>query len=282
MEAVESRTPCTQALGTTPLSIIRIPLLSRRISSWSRPWSSTSPPPATENALLEELADRDPELAASLKEKLFTIDVIFRIPDQELEARIEAVNPDESVINVCEGTGCIALGSTELCAALEQQIREKKLEKRVRLRRTGCHGFCEKGPVVVIQPEKIFYAGLRAEDVGEILDKTILGGELIDRLLYVDPQTHQKIPLEREIPFYSLQTRTLLLGNQLVDSTKLEDYLATGGYDAVAKVLKKHFGNGMKKRVRRDITTVQCPDCGGRLEHKEGCVLCPSCGFSKC
>ena len=152
----------------------------------------------------------------------------------------EAVDPDESIITVCGGTGCTALGSAQVCDAFEKQIREKKLGGKVRLKRTGCHGFCEKGPVVVILPEKIFYAGIEAEDVPEILTETVLGGKLIDRLLYVDPISGKKIAYEHEVPFYARQQRNVFRYNGKIDPVSIEDYVTAGGYEAFATAVDKY------------------------------------------
>ncbi len=151
-----------------------------------------------------------------------------------------AVDPDESIITVCGGTGCTALGSALVCDAFEKQIREKKLEGKVRLKRTGCHGFCEKGPVVVILPQKVFYAGIAAEDVEEILDKTVLDGELIGRLLYVDPISGKKVAYEHEVPFYGRQQRNVFRYNGKIDPVSIEDYITAGGYEAFATALDKY------------------------------------------
>ena len=149
-------------------------------------------------------------------------------------ARRDSIKP---WIGVCGGTSCSASSARPLRDALQEAIAKNRLTRKVGLRLTGCHGFCEHGPMVVISPDGICYEKVKPEDAAEIVEETAVKHDTIDRLLYVDPQTNQKVPLEREIPFYSRQTRRLLLGNQLVDSTKIEDYLATGGYDALAKVL---------------------------------------------
>jgi NADH-quinone oxidoreductase subunit F len=143
----------------------------------------------------------------------------------------------KSWISVCGGTSCSASNARPLREALQKAITENRLSRKVGLRLTGCHGFCEHGPMVVIAPDGICYEKVKPDDAEEIVQKTVVQHDTIDRLLYVDPQTHQKVALEKEIPFYSRQSRTLLLGNQLVDSTKIDDYLATGGYGALAKVL---------------------------------------------
>jgi NADH-quinone oxidoreductase subunit F len=156
---------------------------------------------------------------------------------QLLEA---AVDSAESVVTICTGTGCTALGSAQVYEAFEQQIQKQKLTGRVRLKRTGCHGFCEKGPVVVILPRQFFYPGVQAEDVEEILTKTVLGGETIDRLLYVDPASGKKVAYEHEVPFYAGQQRNVFRYNGKIDPVSIEDYVTAGGYGALAKALRDY------------------------------------------
>ncbi len=142
-------------------------------------------------------------------------------------------------LSICGGTSCTASKARPVREALQAAIAKKRLKSKVGLRLTGCHGFCEHGPMVVISPDGICYQKVNPEDALQIVEETVLDHKTIDRLVYVDPQTEQKIPLEREIPFYSRQTRTLLAGNVLVDSTQIEDYLAIDGYQALAKVLSE-------------------------------------------
>jgi len=167
---------------------------------------------------------------------------------QELKA---GVSPEESIITICGGTGCSALGSAQVYAAFEEQIREQKLQGRVRLKQTGCHGFCEKGPVVVILPERIFYAGINPEDVGEILTKTVLGGELVDRLLYVDPISGKKFAYEHEVPFYALQQRNVFRYNGKIDPVSIEDYVIAGGYAAFARVIGECSADEIVEIIKR-------------------------------
>jgi NADH-quinone oxidoreductase subunit F len=143
----------------------------------------------------------------------------------------------KTAISICGGTSCSASKARPLREALEQAIAKRRLEKKVELRLTGCHGFCEHGPLVVVSPEGVCYERVKPEDAAEIIEETVLGSKVIERLLYVDPQTRQKIELEKEIPFYKRQTRTLLAGNMLIDATRLEDYVAIGGYQALVEVL---------------------------------------------
>ena len=105
------------------------------------------------------------------------------------------------------------------------------------MRKTGCHGFCERGPIIVIHPEKICYFQIKPEDVPEIISRTIKDKEVIERLLYTDPATNEKIIHESEIPFYKHQERIVFGSNGSIDPKSIDDYLAIGGYSALAKVL---------------------------------------------
>ena len=154
-------------------------------------------------------------------------------------------------ISVCGGTSCSASEARPVREALREAIAKKRLKKKVGLKLTGCHGFCEHGPLVVVSPDGICYERVKPEDAAEIIEQTVLEHQVIDRLLYMDPQTKEKVPLEKDIPFYSLQTRVLLAGNMLVDSTTIEDYIAIGGYEALAKVLTEMSPEEVISEVRK-------------------------------
>ncbi|MBW2664209.1 MAG: NAD(P)H-dependent oxidoreductase subunit E [Deltaproteobacteria bacterium] len=141
-------------------------------------------------------------------------------------------------IMICGGTGCTALGSQEVYKSFEKEIVDMGLSSSVNLKKTGCHGFCEKGPVVLILPERFFYPGVQPEDVKEILQQTVVEGKVIDRLLYVDPVSGQKITYEHDVPFYALQQRNVFRNNGKVDPVDIEDYILNDGYIAFVKVLK--------------------------------------------
>jgi len=145
--------------------------------------------------------------------------------------------PPEHVIYLCAGTGCRASGAMALAEAMREEMKEKKLEDRVKLVLTGCHGFCEKGPLVVHHPSGIFYQTLKPKDVKEVLETTIESGEVIERLLYRTPATDEMVKLEAEIPFYKHQKRLVFDLNGRIDPFDIEDYLANGGYQALAKAL---------------------------------------------
>lgn len=141
-------------------------------------------------------------------------------------------------IAVCTGTGCLALGAGKVVAALKEEIEKQGLDTEiVDFRETGCPGFCERGPIVVIYPEKTCYLQVQPDDAEEIITRTIVGKKVIDRLLYVDPVNDETIECESEIPFYKNQMRHLIGNNIKIDPKSIEDYLAVGGFSALAKAL---------------------------------------------
>jgi NADH:ubiquinone oxidoreductase subunit F (NADH-binding)/(2Fe-2S) ferredoxin/ferredoxin len=142
------------------------------------------------------------------------------------------------IITICAGTGCHAYGCEQLIEAFKKEIRLQKIEDKVEVRTTGCHGFCERGPIVVIQPQGLFYQQTRVNDVKEIISETILNDQIIERLLYTDPNTDKKISKEHDVPFYKRQMRLVFGKNGMIDPTKIEDYIAIDGYSALANVLK--------------------------------------------
>jgi NADH:ubiquinone oxidoreductase subunit F (NADH-binding)/(2Fe-2S) ferredoxin/ferredoxin len=150
---------------------------------------------------------------------------------------ISKSNPNKPCLAVCTGTGCLALGAAKVVTSLREEIKRQGLESKVTIRETGCPGFCERGPLMVIYPEEICYVRVRPEDAEEIVSQTIVAKKVIDRLLYVDPTTDEKIVHESEIPFYKNQMRNLIGNNIRMDPKRIDHYLAVGGYSALAKVL---------------------------------------------
>lgn len=143
-----------------------------------------------------------------------------------------------TTVSVCCGTGCSATGASEVFSTFESQLSAANYQLSTLLM-TGCHGFCERGPLVVIRKNgsEIFYQQVKPQDVSEIVSETILNNKVIDRLLYVDPVTGQKVVEESEVPFYRHQKRLLFGNNGRINPTRIEDYLSIGGYSALAKAL---------------------------------------------
>ncbi len=144
---------------------------------------------------------------------------------------------DRPCITLCSGSACHATGSNKVSASIEKEIEAQDVAADVSFRRTGCHGFCEQGPIVVIYPQGICYLKVQPEDIAEIISLTIKENKIVERLLYVDPNNGEKTTLEEDIPFYKNQERLILGSNLKVDPKNLDDYLAVGGYQALTKVL---------------------------------------------
>jgi len=152
-----------------------------------------------------------------------------------------AEDPKQLRIIVCGGTGCRAAGSAAVAEALAEELAQSAPEIDVQLKLSGCHGFCQQGPVVVLEPEGLFYREVGTKnlkrDVADITNTTIREGKPVPRLLYRDPKTREPIAHYRDIPFYSQQNRIVLRHNGKIDPNRIEDYIAVEGYAALAKAL---------------------------------------------
>lgn len=145
-------------------------------------------------------------------------------------------DPQKPSIAICNGNGCS--GRNEgIIEAFKQEISKQSLEAKVDIRATGCHGFCEKGPFVVIYPEEICYVEVTPDDVPEIVSQTVVEKKVVDRLVYTDPNTGEKSVHQSEIPYYKNQMRYLLGNNPKINPKSIDEYLAFGGYAALAKAL---------------------------------------------
>jgi len=147
-------------------------------------------------------------------------------------------DPNKTCVTICSGTGCHVLGSDKVSEAFLGEISKNGLKGKVDIRRTGCHGFCERGPVVVIFPEGICYLGVKPADVPDVVSKTLVDKQLVERLLYQD-STGKTIAHEGDIPFYKFQSRIVFGNNTRIDPKSIDDYIALGGYSALAKALFK-------------------------------------------
>jgi len=162
----------------------------------------------------------------------------IKSPDDLAKLRkriLDKRDPDKPCITICYGTGCHAYGCEEVGSKFKDEVKKKNLGDKVDIRTTGCHGFCERGPIVVVHPEGIFYQRVKLEDIEEIISETIIKKNIIDRLLYVEPNTDKKIVKEKDVPFYKLQQRIIFGNNGLIDPTSIDDYIALDGYSALCK-----------------------------------------------
>jgi len=144
---------------------------------------------------------------------------------------------DKLCVGICGGTGCRANRALEVVEAFRKALRAKKLDQKVDMRTTGCHGFCEKGPLVVLLPQNILYVSVAPDDVEEIIATSIEADGIVERLTYKDTDTKKRIAHEMEIPFYANQQRIVFGKSGEIDPNNIDDYIAVGGYTSLAKVL---------------------------------------------
>jgi len=161
--------------------------------------------------------------------------------DRALQAKADRsaylADDAKTEIRICAGTACHASGRVALRKAVEKALADRDLTGKVAVVETGCHGFCEEGPIVVVRPQGLFYPRLKAKDIEEIIATSVVGDGIVERLLYKDPQTGEALAHEKDIAFYALQERIVLALNGKIDPYSLDDYLNHGGYSALAKVL---------------------------------------------
>jgi len=141
------------------------------------------------------------------------------------------------IFSICSGPGCKAYNSEDLYSAILEEIKKNNIKEkdRIIIRRTGCHGYCEMGPIVIVYPKDICYLKVKKEDIPEIFSKA-LKGEVVERLLYKDDKGNPIIK-ESDIPFYKFQKRILLNSHLKIDSKSIDDYIMSGGYQSLARAL---------------------------------------------
>ncbi|MDY9921192.1 MAG: NADH-quinone oxidoreductase subunit NuoF [Synergistota bacterium] len=140
-------------------------------------------------------------------------------------------------ILICTGTGCTASGAKDVLAEFDAELKAKKLREEVSLVETGCHGFCEGGPLVIVYPEGTFYTRVKPEDVAEIVEEHLLKGRVVSRLLFKEPLTAEQVPNYDEIAFYKKQHRLALKNCGHINPDSIEEYIGADGYEGLAKVL---------------------------------------------
>jgi len=157
---------------------------------------------------------------------------------------------NKRTILVCNGTGCVSGKAFEIREALEKQVAKLGL-KGVAVDFTGCHGFCQQGPIAVVEPEGIFYAKVTVDDVSEIVRSHLRDGKPVARLFYHDPISDEAIPCYKDITFYSQQHRIVLRNCGHINPERIEDYVKTGGYDSLRKVLAEMSQEQVIDEVKR-------------------------------
>ncbi len=158
---------------------------------------------------------------------------------EQLRKRIvSGVDPNKTRVTICGGTGCQAYGSEKVFRAFTEEVKRQGVDAEVDIKATGCHGFCERGVVIVIFPEEICYLRVRVDDVPEIVSQTLVQNKIVERLTYEAPVTGERSVKESEIPFYKYQSRIVFGKNRFIDPKSIDDYIAIGGYEALAKALR--------------------------------------------
>lgn len=142
-------------------------------------------------------------------------------------------------IMVCHGPGCLASGSEQISEEFTKQLAKKRIAGVTveAVKKTGCHSFCEKSPLVAIEPAQILYTKVKVKDVAEIIEKSVAGDEVIERLVYHDPHSNEAIATYPDVPFYKYQTRIALRNLGKINACDIDDYIRVGGYDGAAKAL---------------------------------------------
>ncbi len=140
---------------------------------------------------------------------------------------------------VCAGTGCVSCGAFKIKEALEQEVKKRNLQDEVQVVATGCNGFCERGPIVLVQPDGIFYQLLQVEDVPHLVEEHLLKGRPVKKLMYVPPAEKQPVPKMKDIEFFKHQRLIVLRNRGRIDPEKIEEYIAFDGYEALGKALSE-------------------------------------------
>ncbi len=163
----------------------------------------------------------------------------IRMPEKNVPVTpVDRTRPGvQKHILVCGGTACVASNSVKLQEAFQKALEDNGLLAAVKLIQTGCHGFCENGPIVTIYPENTFYVHVKAGDAKDIVEQHIMKGEVVESLLYMDPVTETRVETNDEVPFYKKQVRRVLARCGLVDPENINEYIAMDGYQGLAKAL---------------------------------------------
>jgi len=170
---------------------------------------------------------------------------------QELLANMHDPEGLTKQILICTGTGCVSSGSQRLIELVREELVNNQLDELVRVRSTGCHGFCEQGPIVIIEPDKTFYTKVKPSDIPEIIATDIVGGKKVERLLYRDPVSGESAVTYETVNFYAKQNRIILNNCGQINPERISHYLARQGYQALEKVLHTMTPEEVIEEVRK-------------------------------
>lgn len=160
------------------------------------------------------------------------------------------MKPFRLQVMVCAGTGCVSNHSVEIKDALDRELKKHNLEGEAEVVYTGCNGFCGAGPIVVVQPDGIFYQLLKTTDIPLLVEEHLLKGRPVKKLMYTPPAEKTPIPKMSDIPFFADQTLIALRNRGMIDPEKIDDYIARGGYKALAKVLTSMTPNEVLAEIK--------------------------------
>jgi len=180
--------------------------------------------------------------------KIKSVAELEQIISDEVEKKKSETKP---ILTVSAGTCGRARGSMNVIKSLEKVIKKENLGDKVQIKVTGCHGFCEAEPNIILQPQDFFYQKVEPKDTKDIVLSTVLENKVIDHLLYIDPATETTALKEDEIPFYKKQRRIVLGDNALIDPTNIQDYLSTRGYSSLAIVLSEGNPEAVIDRIKQ-------------------------------
>ena len=155
-----------------------------------------------------------------------------------------------SHVLVCAGTGCVSCGSLKIGTAIERELDKHGLRNEIQVVNTGCQGFCAEGPVLIVQPDGVFYCGIQDKDVPVLVEEHLLKGRPVQKLMYTPPAAAAPIPMLAEIPFFAKQKLIVLRNRGLIDPERIEDYIARDGYSALAKALTEMTADQIMQEIK--------------------------------
>ena len=156
---------------------------------------------------------------------------------EALTAKLDGTNGKRAIL-LCGGTGCLSSNSMDIKGKFDELVAANHMEDKVSVNIVGCFGFCSQGPFVKIFPEDTLYRLVKIEDVEEIFNKDIIGGEIVERLLYVEPLTGEKVAKQDDINFYKKQKRVALHGGGVINPESIEEAMGYGAFQGLEKALK--------------------------------------------
>ena len=160
----------------------------------------------------------------------------FEALSKSLDDKIKGADGMRHIV-LCGGTGCLSAHSTEIMERFKAVLKEKGIENKATVNQVGCFGFCSQGPFVKIYPEDTLYKMVKIEDVDEIVEKDIIGGEIVERLLYVDPKTGEKVTKQDDILFYKKQRRVALNGCGVINPEDINEAIGMGAFQGIKRAL---------------------------------------------